>query len=105
MATAADCELQSVIKHVRRGWPEYSGNIKHKVRAYMKVKNELSEADSLLTRGSRIIIPQSLRADIFKRIHDGHQGLTKCRDRAKSSVWWPGLSAEMKHTVMSYHTC
>lgn len=105
MATAADCKLQSVFKHVRRGWPEYSGNVSQKVRAYMKVKNELSEVDGLLICGSRIIIPQSLRADILKRIHDGHQGLTKCRDRAKSSVWWPGLSAELKHTVMSCHTC
>lgn len=105
MSTAADCELQSVIKLVRGGWPEYSGNVPLQVRAYMKVKNELSEADGLLIRGSRIIIPQSLRADILKKIHDGHQGLTKCRDRAKSSVWWPGLSAELKHTVMSCHTC
>ena len=105
MATAADSELQLVIKHVRRGWPEYSGNVPQEVRAYMKVKNELSEADGLLIRGSRVIIPRSLRADILKRIHDGHQGLTKCRDRAKSSVWWPGLSAELKHTVMSCHTC
>lgn len=86
MATAADSELQSVIQLVRRGWPEYSGNVPLKVRAYMKVKNELSEAEGLLIRGSRIIIPQSPRADILKKIHDGHQALTKCRDRANSSV-------------------
>lgn len=79
MATAAVSELQSVIQLVRRGWPEHSGNV--------------------------LIIPQSLRADILKKIHHGHQGLTKCRDRANSSVWWPGLSAELKHTVMSCYTC
>lgn len=105
MATAADSELQSVIKFVRSGWPEHSGNVPPNVRAYMKVKNELSEADGLLIRGSRIVIPQSERADIIQKIHDGHQGLTKCRDRAKSSVWWPGLSAELKNTVMSCHSC
>lgn len=59
----------------------------------------------MLIRGSRIVIPQSQRADILQKIHDGHQGLTKCRDRAKSSVWWPGLSAELKNTVMSCHSC
>jgi len=69
----------------------------------MKGKNELSETDGLLIRGSRIIIPVSLRVNILQKIHDGHQGLTKCRDRAKSSVWWPGLSAELKNTVMSCH--
>lgn len=104
MATAAERELQSVIKHARKGWPEYSGNAPQEVRAYMMVKNELSEADGLLICGNRVIIPQSLRVDILRRPLDGHQGLTKCRDRASSSVWWPGLSAELKHTVMLCHT-
>lgn len=54
----------------------------------------------MLIRGSRIVIPQSERADIIQKIHDGHQGLTKCRDRAKSLVWWPGLSVEL-----SCHSC
>ncbi|XP_061570027.1 uncharacterized protein K02A2.6-like [Cololabis saira] len=104
-AIATDYELQSVIEHVRRGWPEYSGNVPQTVREYMKVKNELSEADGVFIRGSRIIIPQSMGADILKRIYDGHQGLTKCRDRAKSSGWWPGLSTELKNIVLSCHSC
>jgi len=59
----------------------------------------------LLIRGSRIVNPLLLRADILQKIHDGHQGLTKCRNRAKPSVWWPGLSAELQNTVMSCHSC
>lgn len=39
MVTAADSELQSVIKFVRSGWPKYSGNAPPNVRVYMKVKN------------------------------------------------------------------
>lgn len=105
LATAADSDLQSVIKLMRNGWPENNGNVPLNIRAYTKVRNELSEADGLLIRGSRIVIPQPLRSDILKKIHDGHQGLTKCRERAKSSVWWPGLSAELKNLVMSCHTC
>lgn len=29
----------------------------------------------------------------------------KCRDRANSSVWWPGLSTELKNAVLQCHTC
>lgn len=47
----------------------------------------------------------SLRADILdlKNLTDGHQGLTKCRDGANSSVWWLGLLAELKHTYAMVH--
>lgn len=67
--------------------------------------HELSEVDGLLIRGSRVVVPLSQRAHILQKIHDGHQGLTKHRDRAQSSVWWPGLSAELKSTVMSCRSC
>lgn len=46
-----------------------------------------------------------MRADILQKIHNGHQGLTKCRNRANSAVWWPGLSTELKDTIMSCRTC
>ena len=49
IATVADSALHSVFKFIRRGWPEYSGNAPPNVTAYMKVKNELSEADGHAT--------------------------------------------------------
>ncbi|RXN09757.1 hypothetical protein ROHU_010964 [Labeo rohita] len=33
-----------------------------------------------LTLGNRVIIPESLRREILERIHEGYQGLTKCRE-------------------------
>lgn len=104
-ATANDNELQTVIRFIKDGWPEYKDKVPLNVRAYMKVKNELSETNGLVVRGSRIVIPKTQRADILKKIHAGHQGITKCRDRANSSVWWPGLSTELKDTVMRCQTC
>ena len=59
----------------------------------------------MVVRGSRIVIPGTLRADILERIHDGHQGLSKCRDRANAAVWWPGISSQLKHKVLSCQSC
>ena len=32
-------------------------------------------------------------------------GITKCRERAKNSVWWPGLSEEIQDLVQQYRVC
>ncbi|KAA8578257.1 hypothetical protein FQN60_018737, partial [Etheostoma spectabile] len=55
--------------------------------------------------GSRMVIPDVLRTDILDRIHDGHQGLSKCRERAHASVWWPGISSEIYQKVKSCQVC
>jgi len=42
---------------------------------------------------------------VLDRIHDAHQGTAKCRDRGRTSVWWPGLSRQMEEVVKKYPTC
>ena len=41
----------------------------------------------------------------MRRIHSGHQGITKCRARANQSVWWPGISKEIENLVRNCPTC
>ena len=62
-------------------------------------------ADGLLLRGVRIIIPNVLRPEMLSRIHDGYQGTSKCRERAKQGIWWPGLSSQILEIVMYCEHC
>lgn len=39
------------------------------------------------------------------KMHRGHQGIQKCRLRAKSSVWWSGISKEIDNFVSSCPEC
>ena len=32
-----------------------------------------------------------MRLEVLDKIYQGHQGITKCRERAKQTIWWPGL--------------
>jgi hypothetical protein len=59
----------------------------------------------LLLKNSRIVIPTAMRVDILDKIHAAHQGISKCRERAKNSVWWPGLSKELEDLVRSCPVC
>ena len=35
----------------------------------------------------------------------GHQGISKCRDKARQSVWWPRLAKELETVVKNCGTC
>ena len=61
--------------------------------------------DGLLIYDERVIIPRYMRLDTLKVIHEGHLGISKCRSRSKTTVWWPVLSKEIEEMVSACHTC
>ena len=42
---------------------------------------------------------------MLNRIHDGHMGVTKSRERARSCIWWPGISQAVKDKVEKCGFC
>lgn len=51
------------------------------------------------------VIPLSLQKDTLERIHQGHQGITRCWMWAKISVWWPGISATSRRWLYLSSWC
>ena len=95
----------SQIKHFcQGGWPPRF-HLKGPLKAYISVKDELSVHKGLLLRGNRLVIPPALRKEILAKIHSGHQGATKCRARARQSVWWPGLGKELEDLISNCPVC
>jgi len=98
-ATASDRDLQSVMQYTLSGWPDSVDSLPENVKRYFSISSHLSISDQLLLYDDRIYIPQSLQPFVLDRIHDGHQGVTKCRERARSSVYWLGISQDIKRYV------
>lgn len=46
------------------------------------VCGQLSKFNGLMIKGDRIASPSALRGEMVELIHEGHQGLTKCREGA-----------------------
>ena len=87
--------------YCQTGWPE-----KHQLSATVWLyHSEVSVQPGLLMRGCRIIIPFSLHQDMLGKIHAGHQGVTKCRVRARQSVWWPRMSKELEDLAKNCPEC
>ncbi|XP_014667395.1 PREDICTED: uncharacterized protein K02A2.6-like [Priapulus caudatus] len=100
-ATAGDKEMQDVIKAIRsdRWSPEIS--------QYQKVRGELSvTADqSLVLRGRRIVLPQSLRQRAIELSHEGHQGLVKSKQLLRAKVWFPNVDKLMADQIEKCIAC
>lgn len=99
-------EVCSAIRtYCKTGWPSIN-RLPSTLRQYWAHRGELNvNDDDLLLCGQRIVVPACLRAQVLEQLHVGHQGITKCRQRAKQSVWWPGLSTQLSEYVRSCAIC
>ncbi|KAM7291848.1 uncharacterized protein ISCGN_028419 [Ixodes scapularis] len=68
---------------------------------YWKHRGEFTVCDRLLLKGSCLVIPSSLQHEVFLVIHEGHQRVNRYRARARDSVWWPGISKQIKSVVQN----
>ena len=88
----------------KNGWPTRS-TCPGELKPYLSLSSEFSVKDNLLMRGRRIVIPLEMQQDILRRIHEGHQGITKCRLRARESVWWLNLSKQIAELIQRCPVC
>ena len=96
-AQATDPECSILIKYCETGWPSHKS--KGELGKFWQFRGEFSLSDKLLLYGTRIVVPASMRQVTLKKIHQGHQGIQRCRLRVSTSVWWPGVSRDMEHFI------
>jgi len=80
-ATETDDVLKSVCQSIRVNAPIST-------KPYSALVDELCIVNDILLRGSRIVIPSSLRKQVLQNAHEGHPGIVKMKDRLCSKVWW-----------------
>ena len=91
-------------EYCEEGWPDVT-KPPSSMRAYWSSKGEISLVPGLLLKVSQLIIPSTMQLEILEIIHEGHQGIVKCRRRVKESVWWPGVSKQIADMVTNCRKC
>ena len=56
-------------------------------------------------KGDRLITPSSLRREMLGKIHSSHLGVEKCINRARETVYWPGVCEQIKEKVAKCEIC
>lgn len=97
-ATESDVILLKVISELVDG-------ISVSVKPYQDFADELTVVDGLLLRGTRVVVPETMRPQVLETIHEGHLGIEKCKRRARKAVYWPGMNEAIKQKVARCATC
>ena len=94
-----------MLKHtIIQGWLQERKELPTQLTPYFSMRDELTVQDGLIFRGQRIVVPSAVRPEM-KKIHSSHLGTESCLRQARESLFWPGISAEIKEMVASCETC
>ena len=74
-------------------------------KPYKAVWSELSVEQDCILRGSRVVIPNSLRERVLEEIHADHQGIVRSKAIARTYIWWPGVDKAIESYVKRCHEC
>ena len=72
---------------------------------YWNIRCDVVLEDGLILKGDRVVVPESLRGQVLEATHTGHQGETKCLLLARQSVFWPGVSGDIRQMVKDCEIC
>ena len=105
--TAKDESLKDLIENIKRWWSEAKACqcIINITRMYWDVRDELSELNGIILKGERILIPTSTRKEMLERIHQGHMGKERSKQRARDVLHWPVMGSEIQEKISRCSIC
>ncbi len=103
-AQQEDATLRKIDEFSTNGWPEKK-KLDAECQLFWPVRFEIGSENGMLMRGCRIVIPKSMRAEMLEKLHTGHLGITKCRSRARETMWWPGISSHIETMIKKCTVC
>ncbi|CAH2108807.1 unnamed protein product [Euphydryas editha] len=98
-ATLKDKELNDLKQAIEKDtWPK-------EFRKYELIKTELCVINNILLRGTRIIIPNSLKERILSLAHEGHLSVNAMKAKLRSKVWWKGMDKDVEYWIDTSEGC
>ena len=99
--TRDDPVLHKLMEYIISSFPEHRRHMSAEARLFWSFRDEITMDNGTLMKGKQVIIPTKLKQAFLKDIHVGHQGITRCQPRAKSSLSWIGTSNSTYNIVIN----
>jgi hypothetical protein len=75
-------------------------------QSYKFIADELCvNNEGIVLRGSRIVLPVKLRKRAIEIAYEDHAGMTKCKQRIRSKLWWPQMDKHIENHIKHCHAC
>ena len=66
---------------------------------------ELSIAEGLVLRESKLVVPESLRDQIVILAHEGHLGIVRTKQDLRATTWFPGMDKRVEKEIAHCMPC
>lgn len=99
IATEKDPILQLVISGLS------SGNWSKETEKFRAVQKDLHLVAGILIYRGKMVIPTELQKKILEHVHRGHFGIQSMKRTLRTSVWWPGINAQVDTLVKFCRAC
>ena len=100
--TLSDPFLQNIYSYISHGFPR---KVDDSIKPYLMCAPELSLTDGCIMRGQRVVVPTTLRQQVLKELHEGHLGIVRMKEIARSHIWWPGIDKDIECLAKSWEPC
>ncbi|XP_046449294.1 uncharacterized protein K02A2.6-like [Daphnia pulex] len=106
-AAATDPVMKELREVILNGFPNEKCNLSLALRPFWCVRHDLAidGEDGMIVMGARVVILKALQSDLLRDLLKMHQGTTKLRQRARLSVFWPNMDAEIVSLAGACEKC
>lgn len=92
-------------QYIINGFPKNRSGMNTELTAYFKYREDLTTQNGLNFKGNRIIISKDLRRDMLRQSHYSHAGIENSTKLARDTMFWPGISKQLKDEIKVCETC
>ena len=100
-----DQVYQQLQHYVLHGFPDHRHQLPDECRRYWNIRSQLAMDDGLVTYGCRLLIPHSMRRGVLAQLHEAHQGSVRTKQRARLTVYWPGIDSDIDNLILACKHC
>ena len=100
-----DEEYQQLRNTITSGFPEHRGQLPELCKRYWHVRQHLTLDNNLIVHGCRLLIPTNMRKQVLTQLHESHQGMVRTKQRARLTVYWPGIDNDIDSAVLGCRQC
>lgn len=103
--TSQDPTLKIIVDYCKNGWPNHKTKLPDKVKFYFNLRNDIILENEMLFLVDRIMIPQSMKMQMLKQLHESHMGFTKTKARARELFYWVNMNTDIENFISKCFIC
>ena len=104
-ASADDPVSHKLRATICQGWLKQRSDVPECLYLYFNIRDVLTVQDELVFKGQLLVVPANLRKELLAVLHSSHIGIEGCVRRARDTLYWPRMAAELQQYISKCDIC